>query len=246
MAFNGPGRTPLTRDPQRVQSALRKLDDKRVVCVKPTKIYIPARFTEVGLASVGTKTQIIGICAIVVDDKYYSVMMANAMIWIDPTSVTTVTIDDTEYYEFSFEPGTAVFTTTEVVKMDSVCYSIYNEIIAGGRVPAYLSYIDLTHIFDSAKEYAGVNIGGNREVTELICSLIARDAERRELYYRQTVKSLQDVQVTGPAWIPLRSVQYSATNTTNRLVGSYFREGLNAALVMPAERAERIEKLLLA
>jgi hypothetical protein len=246
MAFNGPARAQLTRDPQRVQSALRKLDDKRVVCVKPTKIYIPARFTEIGLASVGTKTQIIGICAIVVDDAIYSVMMANAIVWIDPTSVSTVTIDDTEYFEFSFEAGSTVFTTTEVVQMDSVCYSIYNEIIAGGRVPAYLSYLDLAHIFDSAKKYAGVNIGGNREVTELICSLIARDSEKREFYYRQTAKSLADVLASGPAFIPLRSVQYSATNTTNRLVGSYFREGLNAALVMPAERAERIEKLLLA
>jgi hypothetical protein len=246
MAFNGLARTPLTRDPQRVQSALRKLDDKRVVCVKPTKIYIPARFTEIGLASVGTKTQIIGICAIVVEDAAYSVMMANAMVWIDPTSVTTIAIDDTEYYEFSFDAGATVFTTTEVVQMDSVCYSIYNEIIAGGRVPHYLSYIDLAHIFDTAKALAGVNIGGNREVTELICSLIARDAEHRELYYRQTVKSLGEIQQTGPVFIPLRSVQYSATNTTNRIVGSYMREGVVAALVMPAERQERIEKLLLA
>jgi hypothetical protein len=244
MAFNEIAQMPLLRDAQKVQASLRKLEDKRVVCVKPAKIYIPARFTEVGLASIGTKTQILGICAIVIEN-YYTVMMANALFWIDPTTVTTVVIDDTEYYEFFFEAGSTVFTTTEVVQMDSLAYAIYNEIIAGGRVPSYLSYVDLGHIFDTAKTYAGANIGRNREVTELICSLIARDEEKRELYYRQTVQTLEEVKNKPPAFIPLRSVQYSATNTTNRLVGSYFREGLNAALVMPAERQERIEKLLM-
>jgi hypothetical protein len=244
LPVNGVMRAPLVRDAKRVAAALRKLDDKQVVCVKPTKIYIPARFAEVGLAVVGTKTQIIGICAIVVDDAVYSVMMANALVGIDPTSVNTVMIDDTEYYEFSFDAGATVFTSTEIVQMDSLAYAIYNEIIAGGRVPAYLSYVDLGHIFDTAGPYAGANIGRNREVTELICSLIARDSERRELYYRQTVQTL-NASATGPVFIPLRSVQYSATNTTNRIVGSYMREGLNAALVMPSERQERIEKLLM-
>jgi hypothetical protein len=245
MAFNAGTPHELVRDAQKVQASLRKLDDKRVVCVKDTKIYIPTRFAEVGLASVGTKTQILGICAIVVGNVY-SVMIVDALVWIDPTSVSTVTIDETEYFEFFFEAGASVFMTTEVVQMDSLAYAIYNEIIAGGRVPAYLSYVDLGHIFDTAKKFAGANIGRNREVTELICSLIARNEEKREIYYRQSISTLDDVKNHPPVFIPLRSVYYSATNTTNRLVGSYFREGLNAALVMPAERTERIEKLLLA
>lgn len=244
MAFNDVAPRGLVRDAKKVQASLRKLDDKRVVCVKPTKIYIPARFAEVGLASVGTKTQILGVCAIGIDG-FYSVMIANALVSIDPTSVATVDIDGTEYFEFFFEEGATVFITTEVVQMDSLAYAIYNEIVAGGRVPAYLSYVDLGHIFDTARPLAGANIGRNREVTELICSLIARNEEKRELYYRQAISTLDDVKNHPPAFIPLRSVQYSATNTTAKLVGSYFQTGVVAALVLPAERQERVEKLLL-
>lgn len=245
MAFKLGAQPAFERNAQQVQAALRTLDDKRVVCVKDTRIYIPARFTEVGLASVGTKTQIIGILAIVVDNCY-SVLMANALMTIDPTRVSTVDFDGTEYLEFFFEAGATVFVSTEVVQQDALLYLIYNEIIAGGRVPLYLSYVDLGHIFDTARQLAGANIGGNREVTELICSLIARKEAQREIYYRQSIQSLAEVNVHPPAFIPLRSVQYSATNTTNRLVGSYMEQGIVASLVMPAERQERIERLLMA
>jgi hypothetical protein len=59
------------------------------------------------------------------------------------------------------------------------------------------------------------------------------------------VQSIDDIVKKPPVYIPLRSVTYTATNTTNKLAGSYFQEGLVSALVSPSERKERIESILL-
>lgn len=130
------------------------------------------------------------------------------------------------------------------MKTDTLVFRIYDEFIAKGRVPWYMGYDELGKLFDTAKTFAGANIGQNHEVTELLVSMIARDPEDRTKYYRQTVKSLGDLVSRPPSIIPLRSVQYSATNTVNKLAGSYWNDALTSALVSPGERTERIEALL--
>lgn len=234
----------LVRDASKVQAALKELPDGCLVCTKTVKIYIPARFSERGLAQTGIETHIVGVYAIVVEDKYFGVSLINAMLRIEPTSSLKIDIDGEEFYEFTFEPGATVFPTLMLVKRDTLVYSIYDEILAKGHVPWYLTYTDLGKLFDTAKLHAGANIGQNHEVTELIVSLIARDAKDRRRYYRSTVKSLDDVLNRPPAIVPLRSVTWAATNTTNKLAGSHFSEGLVSSLVSPAERTERLEALL--
>lgn len=234
----------LIRDASKIHECLQELDDGRVVTSRECKIYIPSRFAERGLAEIGVDNYIIGIYAIVVDDKYYGVSNINAMIRIDPSYVLRVKLHGVEYFEFTFSPGSTVIMSTGLVKIDTLVYRIYDEIISKGRVPWYLDYNDLGKIFDTAKLHAGANIGQNSEVTELIVSMICRDKVDRNKYYRSTVLSADDIKTRPPAYIPLRSVIYAATNTTNKLAGSYFGTSVVSALVSPADRTERIEALL--
>lgn len=236
--------TKLIRNAPKVHACLKELDDGRLVTTKGCKIVIPSRFAERGLAEIGIESHIVGVYAIIVEDQYYGVSMVNAMHRIEPTSTVKIMIEDEEYYEFTFDSGATVFSSVKLVKTDTLVYKIYDEIIAKGRVPWYLGYIELGKIFDTAKYHAGANIGTNHEVTELIVSMIARNPKNRHQYYRQVVKSMEEIQRNPPAFIPLRSVTYAATNTTNKLAGSYFSEGMVSALVSPADRVERIEDIL--
>jgi hypothetical protein len=234
----------LIHDPAKVQSYIRETPDGKLIAAKPIKLYIPTRFAERNLASVGIETHTVGIAGLVVEDTYYALFLVNATMRIEPTSLMKIMVGDDEYYEFFFEAGSTLVSTTKLVKIDTLVFRIYDEIIAKGRVPWYLGYDELGKLFDTAKPFAGANIGQNQEVTELIVSMIARDADDRTKYYRQTVKSRDDLKKRPPAFIPLRSVQYSATNTVNKLAGSYWSDALTSALVSPADRSERIEKLL--
>lgn len=237
-------RNQFVREPAKVLACLKELPDLRLVTTKAMKIYIPVRFAERGLAQIGIETHIVGLCMIVVEDKFYAILMANAMMRIDPTSTLKVTIGEDEFYEFYFEPGSTVISSLDLVRTDTLVYRIYDELFSKGRVPWYIRYDDLGRIFDTARTHAGANIGANHEVTELLVSMIARNSVDRHQYYRQGLTNMQDLINKPPAWTALRSVTYSATNTTNKLAGSYFHEGVVSALNSPAERVERIESLL--
>ena len=179
----------LVRAPGKIHECLAELSDGRLVAKKQLKIIIPARFAECRLASINVEVNIVGIFAIILDDKYYGVSLVNAMMRIEPTSTMKIDIDDVGHYEFTFEPGSVVMSSVNLVKTDTLVYRIFDEIIAKGHVPWYVSYTDLGKLFDTAVYHAGANIGKNHEVTELLVSLISRDKKDRYKYYRQTIES---------------------------------------------------------
>jgi hypothetical protein len=233
----------LVRNAEMIHAQLKELPDSRLVTIGGCKIYIPQRFSERNLAEVGVSTKIIGCFAITVQDKYYGVMSANAMMNIKPSSMNIVRIDETDYYEFVFDPGSTVIETTDLVKNNILVYRIYDEMISKGNIPWYLSYEDFGKIFDSAAYHADVNLGNNPEVIWTIISLIARDPKDRAAAYRTFIKSRKDLIDNPPKFIPLKSISASS-NTTNKLAGSYFSVGVTSALVDPATRTEKIEEIL--
>ena len=79
--------------------------------------------------------------------------------------------------------------------------------------------------------------------SQMFAAAITRDSANRAKYYRHTLSDLPS-EDRPPTFIPLRSVTYGATNTTAKLMGSYWNDGLTSALVNPSEKTERIEQLL--
>ena len=235
-------RSKLVRDAEKVHAHLKELEDGSVIALKPCKLYIPARFAEGDLAIIAEEISIVGIFAMVVEDKYYGVCTANTMMRIEPSATSTVKIDDDDYLEFYFEAGARVLTSSLLVKVDTLTYHIYDEIIAKGRVPWYLSYEDLAKLFESAEYHAGVKIGANHAIMEMIAAVISRDDDDRTKYYRHTVTKLPSDK--PPAIVPLRNISYGASNTTAKLMGAYFQDGLTSALINPSERVEKVEELL--
>lgn len=233
----------LTRDAQFIHSCLHETKDAKLIALEPVKIYIPARFEERGLAEVGAENRIIGIYAMVAGDKY-AVSLVNAMLEIKPSSTLLIKIDEIDYYEFSFDKGQVICPNLNLVKKDTLVYKIYDEILAKGKAPWFMDYLDLGNIFNTAKEYAGTNVGSNNVVTELIISLLSRDNQDKTKYYRTTVQSLEEIKSRPPFVIPLTSVEYAATNTTNKLAGSYYHTGVVSALNNESTRTEKIEEIL--
>lgn len=233
----------LIRDPGLAKQVLEVLPDKKVVAKVTCKIVVPCRFIERGLAYVGIDNYIVGVMALVVEDRY-CISTTNAMFNIEPTVTNKIKIEGEDHFEFVFEAGSTVFKTTALVKTDVLVYKLYDEIFSKGYVPWYLNYEDLGRIFDTARKHAGAKIGTNKEVTELVVSIVARDATDKTKYYRTVINDLKDLTGIPPEFIPLRDVTYAATNTTNRIGGSHTRVGIVAALNNPADRTERIESLL--
>ena len=234
----------LDRDPEAVRSALRTTKGNTVVAKKPCAVYIPSWFEDKQLAFIGSDARVLGIFALVVENTQYAVSLATSMIRLNPTSVNRITVDDSEYYEFLFEPGDTVIANTELVVSDTMPYYINDEIIGRGRVPWYLDYEDLGSLFENTKHFNGYSLGGTDAVLEMIATSIARSPEDPKVYYRQFIKSKKDLKTRPPRFIAFRNISYGATNTTAKLMGSYFETSLTSALVNPSEKVEDIEELL--
>lgn len=234
----------LVRDAKYVHACLQEFPDGSLIALKPCKIYIPARFEVIGLADIGIETQILGLAAIVFEDKYYGVLNVNAMVRINPARIERIKIDNIEYLEFHFNKGGVITPNLNLFVQDSILFDIYDEIISAAKVPWYMSYSDLGNLFSTAQEHAGASIGKNPEVIEIVIAKIARQSQDRSLPYALLSTEPEKLFKTKPTYVPLRSVIFSATNTTTKLAGSYMQHGVISAIVRPTEEVERIEAIL--
>lgn len=234
----------LIRDKNKVYAKLKEAHDGSLVCLAPTKIHIPARFETRGMLNVGKDVFSLAIIPIIIEEKYYAILNILSMAQLQPLTIQKISIDDVEYYELGFEPGCVLFKTKNVVKNADLVYLAFDELVQKGNVPWYMDYEDMGRIFDSAKRYAGVNIGSNPEITSLIISLISRQKSDLTKYYRHGLKTFADLTKSKAEFIPLKSVIYNATGTLDRIAGSYMSDGVVSSLVMPTKESDQIEKLL--
>lgn len=232
--------TKLVRNARAIKDNL-KIVDREVMTVNGCKIHIPVHYEESGLIEIGSETYILGIFAYIVDDKYYAFNSAMTKMRIQPTYTNIVSINEMAYYEFYFEPGSAVIADKMAVIDDGIPFMVYDDIQAKGRIPWYISYTDKCKLFRSSKRYAGLTVGANKAVMEMISANTCRDPDNLVKYYRQMLTKETTVE---PAHVPFNSVIYGATNTVARLVGNYFELGVMSSLINPSTRTERIETIL--
>lgn len=233
----------LKRDPAKVRAACRVVGDQ-VIAVRQVKIVIPERFVEKQLAHIGAETFSVGIYAMVVDDRYYAVSRINARIQLQPSSINTVKFGDDTYLELIFDPGSVIIVSRQLVVADELIYQIFDEFISKGNVPWYIDYDDLARLFETSDHHAGVRLASRHAILAMISAAITRSRKDRTRYYRHVIQSQDDLAKREYAVIPLRSVSYGTTNTTSRLIGSYWNDGLTSALVNPSTKQEQIEELL--
>lgn len=234
----------LIRNPEVIKSQLKKQPDNTVITTKGCKIYIPTRYAERNLADLGVDNYIVGMFGMTVDDTHYSICNINALIHITPDAINKVNIEGDEYFEFVFLKGSTVIQNTFLVVNDVLVFRIYDEFMSKGNIPWYMNYEDAGKMFETAGKHGGTSVGSNPEVIEMLIATIFRDAKDRTIALRTQINTREDLKTKKFVTIPLRSVAYAASNTTNKLAGSYFSVGLTSALVNPTERTEKIEAIL--
>lgn len=232
---------PVKRDGKATSANLTMVGDganKRLVAKKDCEIYIPKRWAYHDLADTGELKKITCIYAIVSGNTYGVVNQVNR-IRIDPDSMTIVTINDDEYFRFVFKAGSVVFPELDLVKEDVLAYPIYDELIAKGNVPAYLSYDDYCKILRTAKTNAGINLSPSNIILEMTAAVVTRNPDDRRKLYRYTLGKGKQ-----PIFIGLRNITLTASNFITRTAGSYFEAGIESELANPSTSKESVETKL--
>lgn len=235
----------LTRKPEMVHAILKELPDKKIIVTEECKVHFPVRFEETSLANIGNVVSTVGYFAIIVNESFYGIVNIPAVLKLDPSFINKIKINDDSYYEMSFEKGSTLIDSSDLVLDNILTYYIYNEIIAGGCVPWYMNYSDLVKLFDEAPKFAGISVGNNLAIMDMVACNSCRNSKDLTRYYRHDYVSLIQEKTNPPEILPLRNISYGATNTTSKLLGSYFTDATTSALINPSVRMEGIEEKLL-
>lgn len=215
----------------------------QIVTKVPCKVLFPKHYLDSQLGSVDERFNTIAIFAVVMGDSY-GVSSALAVMPFTPDETNVVTIDGTPYAELSWEAGSVVCPNRNLVVNDKMAYAVYDEIVAKGKTPWYLTPVDLGTLFDSSVKHAGANLHSAPAILQIFTASRVRIPGDRSRYAREVYKTQDDLINMPTDVIPLRSVSYGATNTTARLTGAYLSEGINSSLLNPAKQTEEIEELL--
>lgn len=233
----------LKRDPDKVNSNIIVRGDEMVTKV-PCKILVPARYIERGLGVLEPEVYVVAIYVIIMEDSYYAISTAPAMMRLTPTDIQTVTVGDVEFLELTFPKGAVVCPQLNLVMRNEMVYYVYNELTSKGNSPWFMEEDDLAMPFENADEFCGVKVGSNPAIMQMVYSSCTRVDGDKAVQYRHVTKTLADLGKFSPVNIPLRSIIWGPTNTFARAIGPYFKEGLTTALVNPSERSEPIEEML--
>jgi hypothetical protein len=234
--------TQVERNSSKIQSCLKEVDNSLIV-VKPIKVHIPEKYMSTELGVMSDTIKIVGIFGIISEDKYYAVSKACSLLETIPYNTNYVDINNEKYIEFLYDVNDVLIKNLNLIRLSTLVYRIYNEIIAKGKIPWYFSYSDLSFLFDTALLHGNANLTTDSALFEILASSMARQQDDRVKFFRHT-PNLTLADNLNPTYIALKSVAYNATNTTAKLLGAYFNEGLNSALVNPSDNSESIEELL--
>ena len=232
----------LKRDPGRIKQAL-VFRNGQYIAKEAIRLMFPSYFADRGMADFSADYYVLGMFALLTSDDHYGVLNIPAMVKVARGSISRTTVGKVEYIVLEYEPGALVISTNRVVREDKLVYPIFNDLSFKGKIPWYMSGVNLGYILDGASKYAGTDLGKNRKAIQVIFSLLARNPKNPNQAYRHVVKSFEEVDNEPPYYTALRNVQYLASNTFSKLTGANFRPGVNNALINPTTRVEPIERI---
>jgi hypothetical protein len=76
---------------------------------------------------------------------------------------------------------------------------------------------------------------------EIITSMVAKDPNNKQIYFRQ----VHDNKNIKPEYVGLSDIYNSYNNTGSRLIGGYFSYGITTSLVSPEKESSTVSKILM-
>lgn len=233
----------LKRNPTAIAAQLKKAGSS-VVALQPLKIIFPMRYVDKGLANIGNTVSALSVLAIIDNNGNYSVINAMSMPEFSPHTVIEEVIDNVGYYVMEFDAGDVVIVKEDVVKNDTFIYDFFDEFIVKANIPWYLDYGDVGNLLSTAKQYAGSGVAKNPIGIEILSATIARDPNDKTVFFRHAVNKDKGMLHKRPSFVGLFNVYSTFKNTTNKLSGSYMRQGITSAIVNPEEDSSALERAL--
>lgn len=233
----------LERNPEYISKLIVTNKDGSMSCKKPLTIMFPKWFEVKELAIISKVIKVVGYFAIIVDNKF-SVSKVASLIQLGNGIVNTISINGDEYYSVSFKENSSFISYNKIMVENAVAGKLLDSFTMRGNVPVYFNYNDTLTCLENCSYYAGSGYTNNQDVLQLITSLLSRYKDDNEFFYRDVIRTTEDLKTKEVEYVSLYSVSFAASSTFSKLVGSYFTEGVNSALITNSTEVDKVEELL--
>ena len=201
-------------------------------------VYVPEMYAERSLYHNDEYVTVLGLLKIVVNKKINVTLMMTTMLTMIPSFITKETVDDYPYIVLHFNRGDLFIRNTELIRDSSVMFNIFNTFINLGRIPPFINYSQIQHIFDNDKLLVGLNFGINHSTYEVVFAHMYRDTKDPFKFYRYTQMK------TPPKIVSMNQISHGPISASSRMIGGYMNDGVVSALVHDNEDPSVIENLL--
>ena len=200
--------------------------------------FIPRRYEDLDVFLNTDVVETLGVFGMRIDDKVEVGLLLATIVTLGPSSVTTVTIDDEQMFLLTFNKGDKFLVTNNYIVNDKFAYLLWVEFITLGKLPKFLTYDQMTTMFDRISKACQISFDVDHSVFETLYGQLYRDVNDISTLFRNTP-------MTGEGMIlGLRNAPHAAGNTLSKLLGSYPDTAINSALVNQNEHVSDIEFVL--
>jgi len=201
------------------------------------EVSILKKLEQYGCLTVGESVKTLGVFDMVVDG-IQSGMFLVSHIEMFPSEVVNDNSGDRPRVKLIFHKGDTFMKTTKVVLDSNIAFIVWIEFVKFANTLKAIKYEDQAFIFDRLIATSGIGFPVDHATYEAIFAHLTRCPN-------DFTKAYRNDKMTGDfTRIPLNDVAHAATSTTSRIVGAYFNEGVNAALVNENESPSQIEDIL--
>jgi hypothetical protein len=229
-------------NPMAIKSKLKKVGNTILTSVNMS-ILVFGKFVEKDMTILDNVCKVIGVVAIVDENKNYAIMTVPGVYDVEPNAIGDIEIDGEHYYNLEIEKDEALISDITIVKNNSYIYKLFDVFVLNGKVPFFLGYEDMLKVFKNLPKFTGSKLGKDTLPFEIFVAMIARNEKDPTIEYRLSIKNKNDLKHI-PKWVGLNNIYYSYGSTLAKIAGSYFKTGTLVATINKSSEPTKLEKIL--
>lgn len=235
-------RSKLKRRTELIKTYFKVNKEFTTVTNKVTVVF-PEKYLDKKLALIDNEVKVLSVFAIIDENNNYAVSCVPIILTLSPSNISNITIEEEIYKCLTFEEGSVFMPINNSIMLTDFIYNLFDLFYVQGKVPFFLNYEDLSNLLAKSSEYAGIGIGDNPLIYEMLTSIISRLPEDKKIYIRH-VSNASNKNKIRPTYVGLNNPYYSFDNTGARLFGSYFSAGVNVSIVEPETKSSATTDIL--
>jgi hypothetical protein len=220
-----------------------KLSESKESLIAKETLYalIPKRYQDVGLLALGQDVTVLAVFLLIDGKNNYTVINLPLKIVTEPSVIEDVTLDGVDYIRLTFFKDSLVLKSRKVLKDSSFIFDIVNDFNIKGKIPTFLTPVDITNLYIDAGKYLGSDIAANPIGIEIMLAINTRLKQDINTQARLSKKDLRKLTFRDYQYVGLGNVIYGLSTNIAKFTGRYYDDGLTSIILSPDQKQTDIE-----